>query len=591
MLFPILLFPAVFEAQNGNYYPYKQPIETPKTTIFGRVFYEDTGKPVRRGVISLLKIPAPREDDLKTYENLDEVYNSKTATNESGEFKMEDISPGEYYAYLDVAGVLNPNIYNDFYRDGLKVSTAKLDAVFQKIVVAEGVKEMPVLIRVKRGGAIGGRILYADGEPAINVKVEILRKGDVFENQNRTPSRSQGATDDRGVYRFPGLPPGEYTVRIIEPANTTQIGSNTYESSKLHTYYGDTPKAKEAKTIELALGEEKSEINITIPDRKTYRISGIVIGKSNKNILPNSRLRFIVKGDESVLSYQLVSDYSSFTSDEKGRWTAIDLPAGTYIVTVSPPYDYLMDEEPKQGKNEPRFAETKKEIVIEDKDLENVIFELPIAAVISGTVVFEDKREIKDLYVFIYDEEKEISSSTTFNESRYEENKKTPQTRWNFALSDVAEGNYFVNVSSFGAQGDFYVKSIKSGSTDLESAPLQLKEGEEIKNIQIVLATDMGTLKGKVETNNREDIKGWRAVIVSVDKPNARNLMWGADVNAEGEFQLKAAPGDYYLVLQPKSVLKENSKLSDEEWLQKFIKDAEKVKIKANETQTVTIKR
>ena len=74
--FAVLLCPLLILAQNSNtivnprsainsaanaaanavskYYVQPTP-EKPKTKIIGRVIYEDTGKPVRRGEISLLK--------------------------------------------------------------------------------------------------------------------------------------------------------------------------------------------------------------------------------------------------------------------------------------------------------------------------------------------------------------------------------------------------------------------------------------------------------------------------------------------------------------------------------------------------------
>jgi hypothetical protein len=586
-------------AANASYSPTPEP---PKTKITGRIIYEDTGKPVRRGSVVLLRIPKKNDDSSENrYESLNEASQSNVTTNDDGEFAIDGIFAGEYYPKVNVAGVLKPDTFEAFYKDNTEISFTNLEQIFERIIVIEGVKEQYVLIRAKRGGAIGGRVLYSDGEPAIGVDVEVLRNGKYgFENSSESIGKTK--TDDRGFYRFSSLLNGEYIIRAIEPTTREAIRySGSSSTSELKTYYGDSNNAKDAKIIELLLAEEKIEINVTIPDRKIYTISGVVVSKSSKVPIKGARISFLRSGEDAVLSYSVRTSYydRSILSDEKGQWKITDLPKGTFVITVSPPYNfqpaYRSAEEAEDAKliskKELKYAESKKELKLDDKDLENVVIEMPIASKISGTIQFEDKSEIKDLYVSIYDEEKEISKGTSSQSAEYKDSNQTKPIQWGFEISEVSEGKYFLYVSGFSKQVNYYIKSINLGGKDLLTNPLDLKESDEVKDIKIILANDVGTVKGKIETSDEKQLKSMRVVLVSTDNPNARVLIFGASVGENGDFVVKAAPKEYYVIVQPISVLREAAKLKHEEWVQKFTKDAQKITVKANETTNVTIKK
>jgi hypothetical protein len=87
-------------------------------TIRGRAFYEDTGKPVRRGWIGFIKIRELVEK--KASDQREDAYilsggNSYSAekyvlTNDQGEFVIKGFKPGVYMPTLRVRGVLNPDV-------------------------------------------------------------------------------------------------------------------------------------------------------------------------------------------------------------------------------------------------------------------------------------------------------------------------------------------------------------------------------------------------------------------------------------------------------------------------------------------------
>ena len=88
---------------------------------------------------------------------------------------------------------------------------------------------MPDLtLRMTRGAVLSGTITDENGAPASGVSVRALQLR--VQNGERTfvgvPSAGSTieTTDDRGMYRFFGLPPGDYTVtaqpRMTSPAKS-----------------------------------------------------------------------------------------------------------------------------------------------------------------------------------------------------------------------------------------------------------------------------------------------------------------------------------------------------------------------------------
>ncbi|MCU0239646.1 MAG: hypothetical protein MUC29_09405, partial [Pyrinomonadaceae bacterium] len=433
----VILFPLLSFAQNSNtaskriYYPAAnvaanatvQPTPEPqKVKLKGRLIYEDTGRPVRRGKISLLKIQENTYSGTnETYQTFQSSYGIESITNDDGEFEIDKVLPGEYFPKIDVLGVLNPNTFSDLYKKGYSIDKEKLSQLFEKIVVIEGVSEQQILVRAKRGGAISGKVDYFDGDSANGVRVELLRNSKEGFEISATAAIGQTNTDDRGFYRFVGLPEGEYIVRIFEPTVQNIFSYRQSNSSELKTYYGDTNIVKDAKRIQISGSIEESEINITISDQKKYTISGSIIAKSNKKPIINTQINLEKEDDEDgLLKYSATSTIETST-DEKGNWKIVDLPKGKYTLEFSVIKNYEEDFEDKGDakKTKPKkpiiYAKIEKEIEIKDEDLTNLVIEMPIASQVSGTIMFEDKREVNNLTVSLFDEEKDFFSYTALN--------------------------------------------------------------------------------------------------------------------------------------------------------------------------------
>ncbi|MBS1796613.1 MAG: carboxypeptidase regulatory-like domain-containing protein [Acidobacteria bacterium] len=580
-LVAFLLGPLALHAQNANVaVPNSTPAvqatpEPIKTRLTGRVIYEDTGKPVRRAKFGLYRFEK-RSYDETGIQSLERAFSADAVTNDEGEFNIEALEPGDYYPKIDVPGVLSfENYYYLLKRDN-RIRVEKLDELFQKVTIVAGAAEQQTLVVAKRGGAIDGRVAYADGTPVPGIEVTALQDGEYgYETTAKT------TTDDRGYYRLNGLTPGEFVIRIVEPSYQ-KSSADYYNSSisQIKTYYGDTPELKTAKRLTLAAAEEKNGIDITIADRRTFSIVGRVVQRGSKDPVKGLQIKLENKGDDD-LSYKNKPSYN-IKIDQNGGFRINDLPKGEYKITTVQDYIYG----PERSKTQ-QYAEASREIVIDDKNLENVVIEVTTAARISGVLTFDDKREIKNVSFIIFDDDKKISSFTYSEASEYREARKDKTNEWKFMFDDVGEGEF----SPFIASENFYIKSATIDGEDWLAAPFAVREKTEITNARIVIGTDVGEIKGKAELAAETNTERLRVVFVPIDRKGAISFLKVVNVQDNREFSQKLAPGDYYVSVHTEEELVAARKIKINEWMALFSKDAERVTVKPKETIEVTIKK
>ena len=572
--------------------PYEKEDDITGSVVRGRVFYQDTSRPVRRGWIGFHKVRElvePNSSD-KTEKIVavsrnwgEEKY---VLTNDEGDFVMKGVKSGIYQPIVKVQGVLNPG-----YNDGENPN-------FQQITI-DGASEIQMNIGVQRGGAISGRVLYSDGQPVIGARMQILIKKDTKYTNFSGDRNSFGysITDDRGFYRFTALPVDEYVVFATEQSvqNASGVGTNNNNvspfnnDSELKTFYPNAAEIKDARPISIFPGQEQADTNLTVPDRRLFKISGTVVAKSNNLPLKNMRVSFQKISDGAMMNFGFSDNQTKqTTTDSQGSWTLIDLPAGKYRVTAAS-NDVNTDygNQPKAEDNQPKYAPFSKEVEIESDNLANVLFALSTQATISGTISVENDKPLPD-YVFLraFDEEKKINSSAYLN-NRNDTTNQPQKPNNEFHIKGLSAGKFYVTASSNG--GKYFVKSISSGGKDIKNAPLEIEDGENIEGVKIVLSSDVGTVKGKINNFKNEGFAGVVLIPTGKSPMLAISSIGGeAIVKPNGEFEVNAAPGEYFAVVGTEAN-RPKSENDFAEWFTNMTKDAPKVTVKAGETTGIDL--
>ena len=611
-----------------------QPQPTPilaNSTLRARVYYEQTGRPVKRtNVILMAKEGGPRE--------------MSGITDANGMLVIQNLRAGTYFAVVNAPGAVSPLAYVDFRRSRADSFEEQM-AGFPPIVV-NGISDVEAAIPVRNGGAIGGRVTYGDGDPAIGVKVEVLRKVEdeyipTLPNLSTFADMMMGGagsfkTDDRGQYRFAGLPPGEYIVRVSEAVvHPTKGGDNNRfgfesllfgSSSMLTIYFQDTFEKEKAEILKVDFGFELSEINILIPDRRLHRLEGKLVAAKDKLPIRNARVSLTRDGEaENTDEYGPPRADNVTYTDDNGNWEFVELPKGNYKVMAQAVNSEFVEADKAYGSKTganyanaaanamntaanairyygnsargpikppvAKFARKSQEFAIEDKDLTEQVIELSYGATISGTVTIEDGKELpRSVTIMASDEEARLTSSTSVSnyDYDYEEHTRTNAKSKDFTVEGVSSGLTYLTVHS--GEDEYYVKSATAGETDLLRAPFDLKEAGSLQRVKIVLSKNTGTLQATVVNNEKQPVRGLEITFVPTDQTLLRNASYyrTAKTGQDGELKVVLPPFEYAAVILPKRA--GDKKRADLlKWLGDAVKKAQVFKIEAGKTVKATI--
>jgi hypothetical protein len=602
------------------------PPEVPpaNSTMRGRVYYEDTGRPVKRASIMFFRSDSGGPSEISGL------------TDGDGNFLIKNVRAGTYYAVINAPGVVSPIAYIDFSKVGPgnggndKGALEEALVDFDKIIV-DGVNEAYVQIRAKRGGAISGRVIYENGDPVIGSKMEVLRKVNgnyvsVISGLSTVMSMftgggsGNGQTDDRGMYRFSGLPPGEYIVKVSESVRHTDSDdrsgpSDTFmlllfgsKNSLLNFYFPDATDLKDAQVLNVLLGQEQGEINITIPDKSLFTVSGKVLSRKDKKPLAGARIVLQKKGPAEFSIFNGVGrDMNAAVTDEAGNWRFKDIPKGDYSMTITPDnslqdYEDLMDDEdsPSAAKakkvQSPKFAIAFKGVQVEDKNLEDVMIELGYGATVAGSISVENNKAMpSSVSVQAMGEHEELLSTAMVWNYDWSSNSNRALTsipqkiNSEFKLESIAAGK--IDLKFQVSDNNYYVKSARSGMTDLLAGPVDIKEGETLSGVRIVLAKDTGTLKGRVLDDQDHPASGVSLLVLPTDPARRSSSFFkNARSDGEGKFEMKLPPGEYAILFLKAGVM-DSGPVALKAWLDEEMKSPYKVSISAEGTANASLRR
>lgn len=248
-----------------------------KGAVAGTVICADTGKPARFATVMLT--PVPRKDSKP--DNPAPLHAEATAvTGLNGEFRIEAVAPGEYYAFATLDGYLDPERGIDFER--LKAlgndQERARDAIEQwKEQLAEVTVQVrrvaTVPLELNRGAEIDGTVSFDDGSPAIGMHFQLSRKtaGNGWTGVGTSIFGGwalDNVSDSHGRFSIGNLPAGEYGVCALLPVES--------EDAAPAICLGNTLRKKNAATVKVKAGEIAKDEEIVIPLTGLHTVAGRV---------------------------------------------------------------------------------------------------------------------------------------------------------------------------------------------------------------------------------------------------------------------------------------------------------------------------
>lgn len=505
--------------------------QTPRKGVArGRVIYDDTRRPLRRiGV--MLSDPAARSRRFLM-----------GWTNGRGEFQIRDVPYGTYFVSVEAPGIIPLNPYGPDAAQNEQLS------------ITVGAAASPEsVIRVKRGGAISGKVTYADGDPVINGSINAFRKTDGRWRRVYVggPSDDRVLTDERGVYRISGLLPGEYLVGAAEQKMgielTTQDSSdgNQLNRSLLPaTYYDGATSLSSATVLQVQSGEEETGINITLVEPSAHIISGLVTLSTNSLPVVRGRVSLRRKGET-----ERASDLEEpvVNTDDEGRFIFDEVYEGSYALKVTPPQDIsAFRDDPIASRASvvqvKKFVPKRLDLIVAGSDLTNLNIVVSGGRRVSGVVTVDGGKPLPRAAPIVMESVDGYAGEPLFG---------LAQQDGSFTVEGVAAGRYYIR-TTVPPGNEYYTKSVMHDRLDLTHEALIVKEDEDINGVRVVLSPDVARFTGRVLASDGKTPRGGVGILfVSADPVEQTTMsrrMYGY-TNADGTFRVTGAPGDYLAII------------------------------------------
>jgi Carboxypeptidase regulatory-like domain len=221
-----------------------------KTSVQGKVVQEPGGLGIRKVKVMLIARVSQTPP----------VYEAITA--QAGQFKVENVEPGEYAVRLERSG----------YAADAKTKRDKTI----KVIAGQDTKDL--VFQMLAAAVISGKIIDLEGDPLQNVDVmAIASTGEAA--TGRAGSLARGATNDLGAYRIADLSPGKYIVQATPPKSqvpsATEKGAANDRLVYVKTYFPGTLDERQAAAVEVSAGGTATA-NFAVQASRAYRVSGTV---------------------------------------------------------------------------------------------------------------------------------------------------------------------------------------------------------------------------------------------------------------------------------------------------------------------------
>jgi hypothetical protein len=352
---PSLFLVAISLVASAQQAPKKQPA----TTVTGHVYLADTNTPARLATVMLEPAraldndpdPHPPKD-----RNAQMVYTSAVQTLLDGSFVIPKVAPGTYYVVAYKSGYLSP--LSTLSEDALKHPTQedhkRIAGILPRIVVEAGLPAS-VEVRLERGSAISGTVLFDDGSPASGLPVHALVHRKDGRKETWSPLRpmpfalmADVYTDDLGRYRLTGLQSREYIVEVVLQLQQMNFASAPGESggssninnvASLSFYSGSATRRADAKPFRLSANEEHSGEDVTIPLAKLHTVTGEVVAAHDGHVLNQGNVKLLDADDKSEVE-------SSKLERTDGKFHLFFVPEGNYILRVDTAADVTYEDVP-----------------------------------------------------------------------------------------------------------------------------------------------------------------------------------------------------------------------------------------------------
>jgi len=491
--------------------------------------------------------------------NEEEGIARTTISDDAGRFRFDGLPAGRYAIGGAKEGYVTTNY-----------GASRPGGPGSPFAIANGAASDITLILL-RGAVITGTLLDPDGQPIPGVAMRALRYGFTVNGERRltavTTTMAGHITDDRGVYRIYGLPPGEYAIaapaipafstgdeilmmtesdvrRALDEvrqsarqqnpaandaAATTAAGGDEPRAVGYATvFYPGTPAPSQSLAIPLGRAEERTGVDFQLQYVPMTTIRGSVTGPSNMSMFLTT-VHLIA--DEVLLS-ETNSEARRASVTEKGEFSFANVPPGSYTVVA------------KAAQSAPQVLWAMADVVVDGQSQPEMALAMQPGLTVSGRVAFDGRATVPNssrlrftLVPLLAGAQVSLAAAPA-----------RVDATGRFSITGVTAGRYRLQATIDGPSGWMLNAATLSGR-DVLDVPVDLRQS--LDGLVVTFSDRPAELSGIVRDGSGNPIAADTIVLFSADRTlwTARSRRIRAEQSAtDGTYQFRMLPaGEYYV--------------------------------------------
>jgi uncharacterized protein (DUF2141 family) len=536
--------------------------------------------------------PRPLRRVLVTLSGAEVRGDRQAMSDDEGRFAFEGLPSGRYTLSAEKPAYVT--MHHGSPRPGFGPGTP--------VSLADGQKQQ-VVMRVPRGAVIAGVIRAPDGQPIASAQAQLSRVQAVGV-QLRTMAvpgvRTTSTTDDKGRFRFYGLPPGEYVIRGTGNSSTNgeirltteaEIEAATRAAAAV-TRSGPAPLAPAAQTppvprvvyaatyapgatdlegaqrFRVGLGQEILDVDITVTLARTGAASGVAIGPDGEpqaNALVsvvNTRTRSVWISPGGV------------RPDASGRFRLAGLPEGDYA---------LIGRAPESGAAQGAmllFAETP--FTMTGEDIADLQLSFQRGVTVSGRAEVIGAGNIAGLRLG-------LTPIGAIPGSAAAPSAESVEADGAFVFKGVAPGRY--RITTPGVTG-LTLRAAMLGDVDTLDGSFEVAPRQDVNGIRVVMTSQPTSLTGKLIDALGRPAPEYAVIVFSTDRAHwtsaPRRMTGLVKLDSAGGYRITGLPpGTYHLSAVTDA---EPSELADPAFLEQLAAASLTITLKEGETKVQDLK-
>jgi Carboxypeptidase regulatory-like domain len=430
----------------------------------------------------------------------------RSTTDEDGIYRITNVPAGNY--------------------EVIPASPAYVASEGRKAVIVgknETVENIDIVL--ERGGVITGKVTDADGNPVIEETVYFSAAS----SSVRLPYFRNVRTDDRGIYRGYGIPPGKYTVSAGREPNTSIYSRRTEGHQR--TYHPSTTDPTAATVVDVSDGGEATNVDITLSGpARVYSARGRIIDSDTDKPMPNTHVGVQIFRQHGTSALGHVTD-----STKEGEFKIENLAPGKYAVYSEPSADSDWNSEAVPFE-------------VTDQDVEGLVIKTSRGASVSGVVVLEGTDDAKVRANLLATR---IVGQSVDGYLGRTEPAAAINPNGSFRLTGLAAGRLMFRMQPRDA---FRVMRVERDGI-ASPGGVEIKEREQVKGLRVVVAQANSAIRGVIKMSNGLELPGatrFQVVVIRTEDGTRSSFVNPVEADVRGNFRVDGLiPGTYQVVVRP----------------------------------------